>query len=196
MATTTTVWTFASVFEALEKRLEAEPEGMQGEIARGRYFMSPRPRPKHGSVQVKLAAALHQRFGVFRGSDRPDWVLVMEPEIRSEGAFSRLVPDIAGWRRSTTGWPDMNVTPVTLIPDWACEILSPTTEAFDRSDKLRAYGLMGVGWVWLVDVDQGRVETYVNVRGQMQKGPAFSSQDTITGDPFGATPLPAASLFE
>ncbi len=196
MATTTPVWTFASIFEALEKRLEAEPEGSQGEIARGSYFMSPRPRPKHGRVQVNLAAELRQRFGLKHGDERPDWLFVMEPEVRSEGAYSRLVPDIGGWRRSTTGWPDMNVTPVTLIPDWVGEILSPTTEAFDRGEKLGAYGAMGVGWVWLVDVDQGRVETYVNVRGQMQKGPAFSSVDTITGDPFGATPLPAANLFD
>lgn len=196
MATTTPVWTFTSIFEALEKRLEAEPEGTQGEIARGTYVMSPRPRPKHGRVQGNLFAELRQRLGMRQGSELPAWLFVIEPEIRSEGAFSRLVPDIAGWRRSTTGWPDMNVTPVTHIPDWVGEVLSPTTEAFDRGDKLQAYGSMGVGWVWLVDVDQGRVETYVNVRGQMQKGPAFSPMDTITGDPFGATPLPAARLFE
>lgn len=194
--TTTASATFASIFETLEKRLEAEPEGIQGEIARGKYLMSPRPRPKHGRVQVSLAAELRQRFGLRHGDEQPDWLFVMEPEVRSEGAYSRLVPDIGGWRRSTTGWPDMNVTPVTLIPDWVGEILSPTTEAFDRGEKLGAYGAMGVGWVWLVDVDQGRVETYLNVRGQMQKGPAFSSLDTITGDPFGATPLPAANLFE
>jgi Uma2 family endonuclease len=196
MATTTTVWTFTSVFGALEKRLEGEPEGTQGEIARGAYFMSPRPRPKHGRAQGNLFAELRERFGMRQGSEPPEWLFVVEPEVRSEGAFSRLVPDVAGWRRSTTGWPDMNVTPVTLIPDWVGEILSPTTEAFDRGEKLGAYGAMGVGWVWLVEVDQGRVETYVNVRGQMQKGPTFSSLETITGDPFGPTPLPAAQLFE
>ncbi len=194
--TTTVLATFAAIFEALEKRLQAEPEGVQGEIARGKYFMSPRPRPKHGQVQVNLAAELRQRFGLRRGDEQPDWLFVIEPEIRSEGAFSRLVPDLAGWRRSTTGWPDMNVTPVTLMPDWVGEILSPATETFDRGEKLGAYGSMGVGWVWLVDADHGRVETYVNVRGQMKAGPAFSSSDSITGDPFGPTPLPAERLFQ
>ena len=195
--TTVTVPTFASIFETLEKRLEAEPEDVQGEIARGAYFMSPRPRPKHGRVQGNLFAELRGCFGMRHGSEPPECLFVVEPEIRSEAAFSRLVPDIAGWRRSTTGWPEMNTTPVTLMPDWVGEVLSPTTEALDRGEKLRAYGSMGVGWVWLVDTDDGgRVETYLNVRGQMQKGPAFSPLDTITGDPFGPAPLPVARIFE
>jgi Uma2 family endonuclease len=193
---TITVATFASIFETLEKRLEAEPEGVQGEIARGRYFMSPRPRPSHGQVQGNVFAELRERFGTSQRGEAPDWMFVIEPEIRSEATFSRLVPDVAGWRRSSSGWPDRKVTPVTLIPEWVAEILSPTTEAFDRGDKLGAYGSMGVGWVWLVDPDQGCLETYFNVRGQMQKGPAFFAQDTIAGDPFGSTPLPADRLFE
>ena len=44
-------------FRALEARLENEPEGVSGEIAVGVYMMSPRPRPKHGGVQVTLSSA-------------------------------------------------------------------------------------------------------------------------------------------
>ena len=32
-----------------------------------------------------------------------------------------------------------------------CEVLSPSTEARDRSDKLDIYGAAGVAWVWLLN---------------------------------------------
>ena len=97
-------------FRALEARLENEPEGVSGEIAAGVYMMSPRPRPKHGATQGRLFGALHQRFGHTRGGEPPEWLFVGEPELRSERALSRLVPDVAGWRRTGAGWPDMGTT--------------------------------------------------------------------------------------
>ena len=93
-----------SFFE-LELRLEREPEGTQGEIARGFYLMTPRPRPMHGGVEGNLFAALRLRFGWGEGIAQPERLFVVEPEIRSEANLSRLVPDVAAWRRSTTSSP-------------------------------------------------------------------------------------------
>ncbi|MBP7677775.1 MAG: Uma2 family endonuclease [Thermoanaerobaculia bacterium] len=110
-------------FLELEKQLEREPEGSQGEIARGVYMMTPRPRAAHGGAQVNLGAALRLRFGWGEGVVAPEWLFVAEPEVRSEENLSRLVPDLAAWRRSTTGWPDLNETPVSLVPEWVAEVL-------------------------------------------------------------------------
>jgi Uma2 family endonuclease len=172
-------------FRELEARLEKEPEHLQGEIARGAYLMSPRPRPRHGGVQGNVFSELRERFGKRRGSEPPDWLFVVEPELRSERTFSRLVPDVAAWRRSSTGWPDLDRTPVEIVPDWVLEVLSSSTEGMDRGEKLGAYGSMGVGWVWLIDCDRRRVETFVNTRGQMLGGAVFSGEDSISGEPFG-----------
>ena len=182
-------------FHALEVRLENEPEGSTGEIAVGVYMMSPRPRPRHGGAQGRLFSALHQRFGRGPGPELPDWFFAVEPEIRSERALSRLVPDIAGWRRATAGWPDMAVTPVTLMPDWVAEVLSPGTETTDRGVKTEAYGAMGVGWLWLVDCDRQYVETFTNLRGRMVAGPGFGLGDSIAGEPFGTEPVPVADIL-
>lgn len=182
-------------FRALEARLENEPEGVSGEIAAGIYLMSPRPRPKHGGVQVKLSSALLQRFGRAPGGQPPEWFFAVEPELRSERALSRLVPDIAGWRRSGAGWPDMSTTPVILMPDWVAEVLSPGTEATDRGVKTEAYGTMGVGALWLVDCERQRIETFSNVRGRMVAGTVFGLTDSVTGDPFGGEPIPVAEIL-
>jgi Uma2 family endonuclease len=181
-------------FRALEARLENEPEGVSGEIAAGVYMMSPRPRPKHGATQGRLFGALHQRFGHARGGEPPEWLFVVEPELRSERALSRLVPDVAGWRRTGAGWPDMGTTPVTLMPDWVAEVLSPGTETTDRGVKAEAYGTMGVGSLWLVDCERQRIETFTNIRGRMVAGAVFGPAESVTGDPFGAEPVPVAGI--
>ncbi len=79
-------------FLELEKRLEREPASAQGEIARGVYMTTPRPGAAHGGVQANIAAALRLRFGWGEGIAAPEWLFVVEPEIRSEENLSRLVP--------------------------------------------------------------------------------------------------------
>lgn len=166
---------FLRLFHELEQVLEAEPEWMTGEIAHGIYHAFARPRPRHGRAQVALAGELLRRFGGRRGGDGPDWLFVIEPEIRKEEVFSRLAPDIAAWRKSKQGWPDPDVTPIELMPEWVAEILSPSTARFDRREKTESYGAMGVGWLWLVDPRKRTIEALENVRGQMvpreQAGP-------------------------
>jgi Uma2 family endonuclease len=183
-------------FHALEAMVEEQPEGVRAEIAHGTYLMSPRPKLAHGAAQVKLGKLLDQQFGT-RGEGRisPDWLLVVEPEVRSEIAFSRVIPDLAGWKRSAGGWPDANENPVTLVPDWVAEVLSPSTESFDRGPKKDACGLMGVGWLWLVDPERRTVEAFVNVKGRMTTGARSKPGEPFTAPPFESLALRLEDLF-
>lgn len=61
-----------------------------------------------------------------------------------------LVPDIAGWRRERMLTPPMDHR-FTVVPDWVCEILSPSTARKDRVLKLRIYAQLGVPHCWLLD---------------------------------------------
>lgn len=183
-------------FHALEAIVEAQPEGMQAEIAHGVFLMSPRPKLAHGAAQVKLAKVLDQQFGTReKGMPAPDWLFAVEPEVRSEIAFSRVIPDLAGWRKSASGRPDANENPITLVPDWVAEILSPSTENFDRGPKKDAYGLMGVGWIWLVDPERRTVEAFVNVKGRMTMGPRSKPGEVFTAPPFESLALRLEDLF-
>ena len=38
-----------------------------------------------------------------------------------------------------------------LAPDWVCEVLSPSTSALDRAEKMPIYAREQVANVWLVD---------------------------------------------
>lgn len=72
------------------------------------------------------------------------------------------VPDLAGWRVDRVPeMPDQNPIPVT--PDWACEILSPSTARDDRRLKLPLYARAGVAWIWLLDTEARQIEIYETV---------------------------------
>jgi len=176
--------------------VEAQPEGTRAEIAHGIYLMSPRPKLAHGAAQVKLAKLLDQQFGTReKGMISPDWLFVVEPEVRSEIAFSRVIPDLAGWKQTVSGWPDPNENPITLVPDWVAEVLSPSTESFDRGPKKDAYGLMGVGWLWLVDPERRTVEAFLNVKGRMTTGPRSKPGESLMAPPFESLALRLEDLF-
>src|SRR5262249_3759537 len=78
------------------------------------------------------------------------WVILDEPEVHLGPDPDIVVPDLGGWRRERM--PELpDVAYLTLAPDWACEIISPSTEDIDRAEKVPIYAREGVTHVWLVD---------------------------------------------
>ena len=47
------------------------------------------------------------------------------------------------------------------IPDFACEVLSPSTEHRDRGVKFRDYAAHGVGEYWIIDAERELLEQYL-----------------------------------
>ncbi len=79
-------------------------------------------------------------------------------EVRFPGS-RLLVPDILGYRTEELPvLPDEN--PLTIVPAWCCEIISPGSVRDDRLKKLRIYAESGVRWSWIVDPDARTVECY------------------------------------
>ncbi len=183
-------------FHSLERLVEAQPDGTNVEIVRGVWALSPRPRVRHGRSALRLASLLENGPGApDEGSPKPEWLFVIEPEIRSELAFSRLIPDIAGWRHSTGGWPGPDEALIELVPDWVAEVVSPSTEESDRGRKREAYGLMGVPWYWIVDPEKRTVDVFTNVRGRMVPDRSLGPDDLLAAPPFSAFGVAVSSLF-
>jgi Uma2 family endonuclease len=131
----------------LYQRFLEVPEYKVAEIIQGRLVTHPRPTLRHATAASVLAAKLLEPF-MCGGGGPGDWVILIEPELHL--ARDILVPDLAGWRRERMPRiPD--VTGVELAPDWICEVLSPSTSATDRADKLPIYASHQVGHAWLVD---------------------------------------------
>ena len=182
-------------FLEIEKLVEAQPEGTHAEIVRGVYQLSPRPRFRHLGARGAHYFGLRERYAGGGTAGVTPWRFVLEPEIRSERTFSRLIPDVAGWRRST-GWPGSDESLISKAPDFVAEVLSPGTEEVDRGPKREAYGLMGVSWMWILDPVARTVETFTNVRGSMVPGPSLGPSEILAAPPFEELTLGVEVLFE
>ena len=119
----------------------AAPPHVVAEVLFGVLYTSPRPAPRQARAASRLGGTLDGPFD--RGRDGPGgWVLLDEPELHLGGDI--LVPDIGGWRRERMPTFPYDATYFTLPPDWVCEVLSPSTAAIDRGDKLDIYAREGV----------------------------------------------------
>jgi Uma2 family endonuclease len=170
--------------------LLALPEHVVGEILFGVLHAFPRPRVRHASASLRLGARLAGRFD--EGSGGSGWILLSEPELHF--AEDVVVPDIAGWRRER-----MPVVPddlfLTLAPDWVCEVISPSTGSYDRTDKREIYLRERVGHLWFVDPSTQTLEVQRwSDRGYIVVA-AWRGDATVRAEPFEDLELPLGSLW-
>ena len=138
----------ASRYPELYEQYLKVPANRRAEIIRGTLYVLPRPAPPQVNAVSALGAELNSSFQRARGGPGGWWVLD-GPEIHL-APFEPVAPDLAGWR--VTRMPTLPETSFfDIVPDWICEVLSPSTMAIDRSEKLPLYAEVGVRHVWLVD---------------------------------------------
>lgn len=150
---------------------------------------------EHADAQLGVGAPIRSRYHRAGGGDGAagGWWIYVEPTVQ---LTLREVyrPDLAGWRRDRT--PDRPVGfPIHAVPDWVCEVLSPSNAAHDLSHKRRAYHAAKVGHYWLVDpmretvtVMQWSLDGYVIVEVDPTDG-------VLRPPPFPDAPIELAGLF-
>ncbi len=144
--------------KTLYEKLEDLPEGLNGEIIDGQLHTEPRPRPRHAVAASNLGAALIGPYSRGRGGPG-GWWIIDEPEIHFVHKSDVVVPDLAGWRRERLPVLPDDV-PFSTVPDWVCEVLSPSTRSKDREIKMPLFARYGVPHVWLIDPKIYTLETY------------------------------------
>ncbi|HEX3482664.1 MAG TPA: Uma2 family endonuclease [Kofleriaceae bacterium] len=148
-------------FEQLYDEILRLPEGLTGEILEdGVLRVMSRPGKRHRRAALACLDALSGVNANLRGTG---WWIEVEAEIRL--LQERLaVPDLAGWRvERVPDLPDEN--PLTVVPDWCCEILSPRTARDDKRLKLPLYARAGIPWIWQVDPILQLIEVYQPING-------------------------------
>ena len=169
---------------------------MIGQIVFGVLHAHPRPAPKHARAASTLGEEIGPPFNRGRGGPG-GWIILDEPELHLGPHV--LVPDLAGWRRERM--PEMPVDKAyfDLAPDWACEVLSPSTASLDRGDKRKVFGEFGVNHIWFVDPEARTLEVLELERGRTPAGyrlvEVFSGEDRIRALPFDAIELELGALW-
>jgi Uma2 family endonuclease len=169
------------------------PEPMVAEVIDGELRLQPRPARRHARASSRLGGELDGPFDRGRGGPG-GWVLLDEPELHLGAEPHILVPDIAGWRRARM--PFVEDGPhFDLAPDWVCEVLSPSTAAFDRGRKADVYLEVGVRYLWLLDAETPQIEAFEAAEGRWVRLGAYRESDARIV-PFDAVPLDVPSLVE
>lgn len=167
------------------------PEGTRVEVLAGAIVMAPRPLPRHSFLQGRLGAYVGAPFG---GDEEPGgwWIL---PEVDVElGPHDVVVPDLAGWwRERVPAFP--HERPIRIVPDWICEILSPSNARHDLTRKADLYRRTGVPFYWIVNPD----ERFLQALRLCQDGwlllGAWGDADRARIAPFEAVELEIGRLF-
>ena len=141
--------------------IEALPPHQTGQIIDGELYVSPRPAFAHANTASRLGMLIGTAYAIGIGGPG-GWHILDEPELHLGSDV--LVPDLAGW--TVERLPNVEgLVASEIAPDWACEVLSPSTERLDRGRKRAAYARHGVRWLWLIHPTQHIVEV-LELRGR------------------------------
>ena len=176
----------------LYDELCALPEGVTGEIIHGQLHTMTRPSGRHGLAEGALNVHIGGPFGYSRGPG--GWWIIPEPEIHLVRDTEVAVPDLAGWRRER-----MPALPedhrFETVPDWVCEILSPSTAKKDRVLKLPLYAHYGVAYAWLVDPLAHTLEAYELGQGLWVLIATLADDAPVRVPPFDAVEFSLSDLW-
>jgi Uma2 family endonuclease len=172
--------TIAQKIPATYADIEALPPNVVGEILFGSLVTHPRPSPRHGVAAMSVGSLVTQRFQFGNGGPG-EWIFIVEPELHFGPHV--VVPDIAGWRKERTSGIAEKAW-IETSPDWLCEVLSPSTEKYDRSDKQRIYATYSVGHVWHVNPIAKLLEVYERQNKVWLQTHVFKDQETVSAPPF------------
>jgi len=171
--------------------IEALPPNMVGEIIFGVLHAHPRQAPRHAVATNAIATKISEPFQ-FGGGGPGGWIFMIEPELHLGPHV--IVPDIAGWKRERlTPFPETAY--METPPDWLCEVLSPSTQKIDRTDKLTVYAEFGVGHCWYVDPFARTLEVLALVGDKWQLAATFKDSDQVIAPPFEAHTFPLDVLW-
>jgi len=167
------------------------PDHLVAEVIAGELYTSPRPAAPHTRAASVLGMDIGGAFDRGRGGPG-GWIILDEPELHLGEDI--LVPDLAGWRRERL--PEVgDAAYFELAPDWACEVLSPSTGLLDRRRKLPVHAREDVGHVWLVDPRQRSVEVFRLDGDSYRFIVAEGADATARLEPFDAIELDLGALW-
>jgi Uma2 family endonuclease len=164
------------------------------EILSGHLVEKAAPLPEHGLAQRALGRFIGGPYHDDDGRGGPGgWWILTEVEVELE-QHQVVRPDIVGWRRERLPAP-WGQRPVRVVPDWVCEVLSPSDERRDRVHKSALYLRSGVEYFWLVAPAERLLEAYQRQGAAWLRLGAWGDSERARIVPFDAVEIDLSRLF-
>ncbi|MEW5851929.1 MAG: Uma2 family endonuclease [Myxococcota bacterium] len=175
---------------ATYRDLEDLPPGIKGENIEGTLYTQPRPSPRHKRVGSLIYRRLFDTYDCGAGGPGR-WWLLLEPGIEQPGS-PEFSPDVAGWRKERL--PELPAK-FTTIPDWICEVLSPSNRQYDLSVKRPFYARSGLPFLWFIDVDARTLMVHRLVDGKWLELGVWAEDALVRAPPFEEVELSLGELW-
>lgn len=144
---------FSTIDELLAMSNEKRYELIGGQIEQREAA-----RFEHSDAQRGTAAWTGTLFQRKPQGPTGGWWIATEAEVSYESGEC-YIHDLAGWKRSRV--PEKpSGRPVTIAPDWVCEILSPGNSRNDTVVKFETCFRHKVGHYWIMDVAERILTVY------------------------------------
>jgi Uma2 family endonuclease len=172
----------------------ALPEDARFELIDGELIEKAAPTFDHGRAQGHSYLVIGGQFDRKPGGagGPGGWWIGTEVDVAMDGRGYR--PDLAGWRRDRVPAP-IKERPVTVRPDWICEIVSDSNRSTDTVIKLRRYHQAGVPHYWIID----QVDRTLTVHRHTTDGYLVvlraEAHEHVRAEPFDAIELHVAVLL-
>ncbi len=180
-----------SIKSATYGDLVAAPAHLIVEIIDGRLVTRRHLPPLHSITQSSLILELGQALNDSRGGAAA-WTFLHKPELHL-GAHV-VVPDMAAWSRERL--PSLPDTPwMPLMPDWICDVDTPSMSPEDRDRKRCIYAEHGLTQYWLLDPAEKHLDVFELGRTTCVLRQACRSDTIVPAPPFSAAPFPFSTLW-
>jgi Uma2 family endonuclease len=162
--------------------LEALPPHVTGEILFGSLYAQPRPARRHVVAAGRVSGILGPPFEFGQGGPG-GWIIAVEPELHLGEHV--VVPDLAAWRADRlVGAGDGAF--FEEVPDWICEVQSPSTRQIDLGPKRRIYAAFEVPYLWYIDPIAQSLEVFSRQNAAWLLTHTFVGGEKVSAPPFDA----------
>jgi Uma2 family endonuclease len=170
-----------------------EPERFH-EVVDGELTRKASPSGPHGLAQSRVVRKIGEPYDRRPGGRAPGgWWIAVEVEVQLE-THEVYRPDVVGWRRERL--PVLPTTmPITVRPDWVCEVLSESNASNDLVKKMRGYHRAGVPHYWIVDPRDETLTVYRWTAEGFLLVLSADRQERVRAEPFADVQLFIGSLF-
>jgi Uma2 family endonuclease len=107
-----------------------------------------------------------------------------------------VMPDVQFYRRGNDAPVDQDDGLVRGLPDLVVEVISPSSQRYDRVTKLRWYARLGIPEYWLVDGTARTVERLVLREGAYVIADSLADDETFRPESFEGLEIPLSNLWE
>ena len=165
------------------------PDDVRYQLIDGELILAPSPTDRHQTVLFKLAVLLDQH--VSASGIGKVWIAPFDVVFPDREVYQPDILFVSNERREI-----ITEANIQGAPDLVVEILSPSTQQYDRGYKREVYAERGVREYWIVDPGAGTVEVLSAADGDWEAEVTFSREDALVSRLLPGLSIELGPVFE